>query len=236
MSLLSNKIHKRELKVGDHIYTYRKFKTYSHHGIYVEENRVIHYTRTESDDEAAASSDHAGRSCRVCGYRRKAQRGVVKSCLDCFLSGHKLYRFGYGVSSEHFCAKRPGTCSPSPCDNPDNVVRRATEMLDNKSGKFGEYDFLDHNCESFAVYCKTGQPSSGQALAFKAKTKVFFKNITEKPLTFENLANTAVQAALSYKINVLQQHAVTIAQQQQRNGAAMSSEEMDIVHGEKESP
>ncbi|KFK24447.1 hypothetical protein AALP_AAs48179U000200 [Arabis alpina] len=45
MGLLSNKISRDDLKPGDHIYSWRNSYTYSHHGIYVGDGKVIHFTR-----------------------------------------------------------------------------------------------------------------------------------------------------------------------------------------------
>ncbi|KFK24449.1 hypothetical protein AALP_AAs48179U000400 [Arabis alpina] len=44
MGLLSNKISRDDLKPGDHIYSWRNAYTYSHHGIYVGDGEVIHFT------------------------------------------------------------------------------------------------------------------------------------------------------------------------------------------------
>ncbi|KAI7754301.1 hypothetical protein M8C21_024817, partial [Ambrosia artemisiifolia] len=43
--ILSNKIHISQLKPGDHIYSWRKAWLYAHHGIYVGDDKVIHFTR-----------------------------------------------------------------------------------------------------------------------------------------------------------------------------------------------
>lgn len=170
----------------------------------MEDDRVIHYSIAESDDKAAGepSSDEAG-GCRVCGFRRKVQRGVVKSCLDCFLNGpHKLFRFDYGVSSAHFCTRRSGSCSLSQCDNPEIVVQRTTQTLDdnNNEGKFVENDnnIVYNNCDidqSFAVYCKTGLSLRGQALAAKSKVKIASK------LIFEALGESVVEVAFTALLN-----------------------------------
>ncbi|KAL4296020.1 hypothetical protein GQ457_12G012490 [Hibiscus cannabinus] len=45
MGLLSNRIGKESLKPGDHIYSWRTAYIYAHHGIYVGNNTVIHFTR-----------------------------------------------------------------------------------------------------------------------------------------------------------------------------------------------
>lgn len=81
-------------------------------------------------------------------------RGVVSSCLNCFLAGGILYRFEYSVTPAIFLAKaRGGTCTLAVSDPHDTVVHRANYLLDNG---FGCYNVFKNNCEDFAIYCKTG--------------------------------------------------------------------------------
>ncbi|KAL6288702.1 hypothetical protein ACE6H2_006213 [Prunus campanulata] len=162
MSLLSNRISREELQPGDHIYSYRKGHTFSHHGIYVGEGWVIHFTAT---DEPVTTSSTEPR-CRSCGHDPNTKRGVLKTCVDCFLKGHGLLRFEYEVSHSHFIRKQKGTCSTGSCYPSDETVRLATEIFkkDEVDGTgFGEYNFLSNNCETFAIYCKTGERVSKQA-------------------------------------------------------------------------
>ncbi|KAM6573167.1 hypothetical protein CsatA_017247 [Cannabis sativa] len=214
MGFVSNRVQRGDLKEGDHIYSYRAFHTYSHHGIYIGDNRVIHYTRTEPKPTHEAAAAVVG-ACNDCGYRPKAERGVVISCLDCFLINrfHRLFRFNYGVSSVEFFLKSIGTCSLYNRDAADLVVRRANQMLvqdkGNEGGNFGEYDILNNNCESFAVYCMTGNHFSAQAESLKTISRILFKNMTEKPLNLDNLLRTIAEMMFSYKIEVLRQHAVS---------------------------
>ncbi|XP_024021434.1 uncharacterized protein LOC112091597 [Morus notabilis] len=196
MGLFSNKVDRRILKPGDHIYTYRTLHSYSHHGIYVEENRVIHFTRT---------TDLPGESsirCNICDYHGSTQRGVVKTCIDCFLGGHELYRFEYNVSKAHFCTKNLGTCSVGSSDAPNVVVQRAIEMLAGRG--FSDYDLLNNNCESFAVYCTTGKAVSSQGLGFKHRAEIAAKMFTSKPLTLGNIASTFNELAFAHKIDAIE--------------------------------
>ncbi|KAI3756315.1 hypothetical protein L1987_56135 [Smallanthus sonchifolius] len=48
MGYLSHRVDPDQLKPGDHIYTWRTAFTYSHHGIYVGENKVVHFTAPET--------------------------------------------------------------------------------------------------------------------------------------------------------------------------------------------
>ncbi|KAL0374785.1 UNVERIFIED_CONTAM: hypothetical protein Sradi_3394200 [Sesamum radiatum] len=111
-------------------------------GIYVGDDKVIHFTRrgqevgTGTVLDLLLVSSGPTRShvpCPTCVPAADGH-GVVSSCLDCFLAGGILYRFEYAVSPALFLAKaRGGTCTLAVSD-PDDV----------------------NNCEDFAIYCKTG--------------------------------------------------------------------------------
>ena len=116
------------------------------------------------------SSSKSEGGCTNCGYDPNKQRGVVKTCLDCFLNGHSLYRFEYNVSSAHYVAKRSATCYTGSCNKPDIVVRRATKMLNNNGGN--NLNLFKKNSVCFAVLCMTGNPNSAQEVAAKSKVKM----------------------------------------------------------------
>ncbi|KAK3005519.1 hypothetical protein RJ639_016359 [Escallonia herrerae] len=169
MGFLSHRVERSKITAGDHIYTWRAVYAYSHHGIYVGGNKVVHFTREQnsgsSGDDAASSSSSPGfstSSSKVpstcsnfpdCGFRQP-ESGVVLSCLDCFLGCGSLYHFEYGVTPSVFLAKlRGGTCTTAETDAPEAVINRAMYLLRNG---FGNYDVFKNNCEDFALYCKTG--------------------------------------------------------------------------------
>ncbi|KAH7864637.1 hypothetical protein Vadar_032019 [Vaccinium darrowii] len=169
--LLSHKVKSSELAPGDHIYAYRSGYAYSHHGIFVGENTVIHYVRKDegsssstiisglisrfsSSTTLAASEKSFQSTCSKHPDCGRPGNGVALFCLDCFLRDKKLRRYKYGVTPEEFKAKlRGGTCTIAKSDPPEDVIRRARYLL--KMG-FGNYNLSDHNCEDFALYCKTG--------------------------------------------------------------------------------
>ncbi|PRQ45206.1 putative LRAT-like domain-containing protein [Rosa chinensis] len=165
MGVLSNKSHRDQLKPGDHIYTWRNAYLYAHHGIYICEGMVIHFTRAAERDIGtgtvldrfifSSSPSHSSENrCTTCGYPSGRDDGVMSSCLDCFLSGGDLYLFEYGVSPAFFIAKaRGGTCTLALSDPSEDVLHRAFYLLQNG---FGSYSVSKNNCEDFAIYCKTG--------------------------------------------------------------------------------
>lgn len=131
-------------------------------GIYVGDNKVIHFTRRGQEvgtgtvlDLLLVSSgpSRSHEPCPTCTPPEQGN-GVVFSCLNCFLAGGILYRFEYSVSPALFLAKaRGGTCTLAVSDQNEIVVRRATFLLNNG---FGCYNVFKNNCEDFAIYCKTG--------------------------------------------------------------------------------
>ncbi|XP_043815494.1 protein LEAD-SENSITIVE 1 [Manihot esculenta] len=148
---LREMVNPDQLQVGDHIYTWRAVG-YSHHGIYVGEMNqvkyVIHFVTTGSVFSSISSvSRPKHQACQVCGYAENVNRGVVKTCLDCFLSGDKLEVRQYNGKTK-------------PCDE---VVEMAYKLLEKG---FGQYDLVVNNCEHFATFCKIGDPSSAQVGVF----------------------------------------------------------------------
>ncbi|XP_042507534.1 protein LEAD-SENSITIVE 1-like isoform X1 [Macadamia integrifolia] len=177
MGLFSNRIDRGSLNPGDHIYTWRKAFVYAHHGIYVGNDKVIHFTRGRGQEGGTktvwdvfqfSSVPPQFQLCSTCSPLEESH-GVVSHCLDCFLAGGNLERFEYGVSRAVFLANiRGGTCTTALSNPDDIVIHRATYLL--KNG-FGSYNVFKNNCEDFAIYCKTslvvvnqeGFSQSGQA-------------------------------------------------------------------------
>ncbi|EFJ23045.1 hypothetical protein SELMODRAFT_145599 [Selaginella moellendorffii] len=181
MGYLSNRVDEASLQPGDHIYSWRSGYAYAHHGIYIGESRVIHFTRGRDQeigtntflDTIISSSGPAPSTatCEICGNEPNSH-GVIKSCLSCFLAGCPLYRFEYSTSLATFFVKiRGGTCSLAIADDPELVLHRANYLLENG---FGCYHIFRNNCEDYAIYCKTGLlvkdrtaiGRSGQAISF----------------------------------------------------------------------
>ncbi|XP_059285402.1 protein LEAD-SENSITIVE 1-like [Lycium ferocissimum] len=173
MGLLTQRIERSELVEGYHIYTWRTLFAYSHHGIYVGDSKVVHYTQQNSVSGepilssapfkcSSASSANVGLGTEVsttcsipeCVFQQK-RSGVVLSCLNCFLGGGQLYRFEYGVNTSFLLTRiRGGTCTTAQSDPPEDVIHRALYLL--QEG-FGSYHAFMNNCEDFALYCKTGR-------------------------------------------------------------------------------
>ncbi|KAI3493459.1 hypothetical protein L1887_41851 [Cichorium endivia] len=155
-NLVSNNIIKRsEIKAGDHVYTYRAMNAYAHHGIYVGDGNVIHYTSHKGNKSSNTPKSE-----------------VIITSLDVFLRNGDPFRYEYGVTKDNFMDKiRGGSCTTATSDNVDTVIHRAKYLL--KENGFGKYSLTNNNCEDFSLYCKTGlriigttqMRSSGQVAA-----------------------------------------------------------------------
>ena len=165
-------------------------------GIYIGDDMVIHFTRGGGQEigtgtvldrliQSSSPSRSTDNPCPKCGDQSRLE-GVIYSCLDCFLSDHDLYLFEYDVSPAFFLAKaRGGTCTLAKSDPPEDVLQRASFLLENG---FGGYNVFKNNCEDFAIYCKTGLlvstnisvGRSGQAASYVAAVSA----VVSSPLRF----------------------------------------------------
>ncbi|KAH7842118.1 hypothetical protein Vadar_001663 [Vaccinium darrowii] len=162
---LNIRVESSEIVAGDHIYTWRfRVVLYAHHGIYIGEGLVIHFTAPPGKLSTASSSGLSSSSPAPVGPEktcpnhprcgsRKPGSGVAFSCLDCFLGKGSLYRCEYGVPKYRLSFGRPGTCTTAQSDPGNTVVQRANYLFENG---FGQYHLVKNNCEDFALYCKTG--------------------------------------------------------------------------------
>ncbi|GAV90699.1 LRAT domain-containing protein [Cephalotus follicularis] len=166
-------IDKEDLKPGDHIYAYRVWGLYSHHGIYVGDGQVIHFSNTQQalDEIANENPDSLiveeldenpkSEPCEICGYivGGSPGMGVVKSCIEHFATTYQLYQ--YNVSLIKFWFMPNGTCCPYQSKPLEEAVQTAYAKL--RTG-FGNYNLLTNNCEHFATFCRTGRKFSGQVI------------------------------------------------------------------------
>ena len=137
----SHAIDRSNLKRGDHIYVYNSWLMYSHHGIYIGNDRVIHFSGGEQSKISAA---------------------MVQECsLDEFLNGNQLRLVAYGVGFLSPMMKKSGTCHTKKSRSVKEVLETAENFLKNPQD-WGSYNVLTNNCEHFAYNCKTGIKKSAQ--------------------------------------------------------------------------
>ncbi|KAG6556899.1 hypothetical protein Mapa_001314 [Marchantia paleacea] len=167
LSKISHAVKESELRPADHIYCYRSssISSYAHHGIYIGDSKVIHFL--DNNESAGGNGEGPGSSfpgfsssssgssksrCEECRTNKKG--GVQMSCLKCFLKGDSLRLFFYGVSKAELALNLRGGCSGMKAEEPEQVLHRANYLL--RTDGFGRYNLQTHNCEDFAIYCKTG--------------------------------------------------------------------------------
>ena len=142
-------VERCQLKPGDHIYCYRCLGLYSHHGIYTGNRKyeVIHFSNPNP-------------------YGSKLSKNGAKICscsVEDFLDGKQLRLVAYNVGRDELAAKlkRKETTHTQQARDPDDVVKTAVYYLEHP-WQWDNYNLLFNNCETFAVYCKTGLALSSQ--------------------------------------------------------------------------
>ncbi|GAV92620.1 LRAT domain-containing protein [Cephalotus follicularis] len=156
---IGGSIAKKDLKPGDHIYTWRLLGAYSHHGIYVGDGIVINFNTPDTTcmKEDAIPESKRCPTCNRVTVDDATGITIVKTCLEHF--GSTIYLYKYGVSWAELYISSRGTRCLLDAKPFEETVSTALEKL--KTG-FGKYNVLANNCEHFATYCKTGVKLSAQ--------------------------------------------------------------------------
>jgi hypothetical protein len=152
----SHAIKRQNLKPGDHIYV-RKFNIkyvfpywYTHHGIFVgdKEMEVIHFSGAFLDQGKSAESAR------------------IQSCsLDEFSEGAQVRLAAYGTSYLlDFIRKLSVVENTNPVEcRPAEEVIKVAKYYCQHPDLWDTYHLEKNNCETFAVYCKTGVKCSQQS-------------------------------------------------------------------------
>ncbi|KAK1582913.1 hypothetical protein Q3G72_019492 [Acer saccharum] len=173
MGLLSNKIDRQELKPGDHIYCWQQVFIYAHHGIYVGDRKVIHFTQGPAGQENG--------------------RVIISSSLpDPKISDVPCPQCVHG-----------GTCTLATSDPPEDILHRAYFLLEKGFGEYDVLknnceDFAIY-CKTvllviIRISSRGGQ--SGQAAALEATSGWIFSSLALLTNKFRGLA--AVGSGLYY--------------------------------------
>ncbi len=138
VGFLDHRIQDCKLKPGDHIYVYRKLKFYSHHGIYIGQNRnrvplVIHFTGDSGIKKA------------------KSTAKIRSTSIAKFLHDGELRLVSY---NDLALFKRPGASQTINCLPAHEVVQIAEHYAEHPE-EWDDYNSITNNCEHFAIYCKT---------------------------------------------------------------------------------
>ena len=136
---------------GDVIYVQRL--GYKHFGIYLGNNRVIHYAHDvngvlcvhETDIESFLDGDTELFACNFPDTYGRPSPIIISNCI----ASPTFYNLGRWLNSNKKSKYR--------LYSPEDTVKRAKERLGET-----EYNLITNNCEHFALWCKTGVHESHQ--------------------------------------------------------------------------
>jgi hypothetical protein len=166
---------------GDHVYQWCRIAgipAYHHHGIVMqvdydshEEEWMLHisdFSNTSLHDESQQQRSSSWMDSKSCigSNNNNDRQGNWRSYASPAKKWNKvIYDATLWQNATHLS---PGTCTRSSCDPPQLVQARvrflqlhSASLIENKP-----YHWLHNNCESAAVWCKTGSWSTLQALSF----------------------------------------------------------------------
>ena len=148
------------VKYGDVIYVDRGI--YKHYGIYIGNDRVIHYSGSSglSSSSASSGSDASiheapisefldgSTSCKFIDFRHQEFLDSLIRSLRCSIGGGGIVStalFAYAVANKKNIY------------SPEETVQRARSRIGER-----KYSVTSNNCEHFAMWCKTGIAESKQ--------------------------------------------------------------------------
>lgn len=133
-----------EPQFGDVIFVNRYIRLYRHFGIYIGDDRVIHFAAPNGDFDAENACIH-------------------ETSLDHFSDGSKVYVMTFSEEYESGSAWRIILNSDEyELQTPQATVARAKSMLGLRGLKDAGYSIIFNNCEVFAIWCKTNVAESKQ--------------------------------------------------------------------------
>ena len=152
-----------ELSFGDVIYVDRGL--YKHFGVYSGKRNVIHYTKDEGgfldgtiQETSLARFMDGENVCYICNFDERGKRtSVDRSYLPVNFSASKNIFSIFDSVKLLKSLYDLITSSKGKLFSPEETVSRARDCI----GKKG-YNLIFHNCEHFAVWCKTGLEKSEQ--------------------------------------------------------------------------
>jgi hypothetical protein len=132
-ALFWHAVTEKDLQVGDHLYSKRYLGLYVHHGLYIGNDTVIHFSGTLPEDAR-----------------------IVQCTLKEF-SGWQAWRIRrapYGVNEALLWLKIAGTAYKEESNASEIVLERARELM--RVTDTIRFSIFEKNCEGFVFFCKTG--------------------------------------------------------------------------------
>lgn len=140
-------------RLGDVIYA-KRFG-YNHYGVYSGNNRVIHYCKDENGmcdgiiKETSLYDFLDGDSLYICKFNEDDIIAILNKYWGVGLIGMLASKFLLAGNEQYRSASR--------IFSPKETVSRARSRIGE-----GGYSLIFHNCEHFALWCKTGVSTSEQ--------------------------------------------------------------------------
>lgn len=136
----------RDPQYGDVIFVERYNGLYRHFGIYIGDDKVIHFAAPDGDFD-------------------KKNACIHETSLDHFKDGSEIYVMTFSEKYESSSAL--GNLNFEKflyykLQTPEETVARAKSMLGRKGLKDKGYNIIFNNCEDFAIWCKTNIAESKQ--------------------------------------------------------------------------
>ena len=139
-------VSSREPQYGDVIFVNRYIRLYRHFGIYIGNDRVIHFAAPDGDFDEKNACIH-------------------ETSLDHFKDGSEVYVMIFSEGYESCSVLRNLNIMNHinyKLQTPEETVTRAKSMLGLRGLKDKGYNIAFNNCETFAIWCKTNIAESRQ--------------------------------------------------------------------------
>lgn len=136
----------RDPQYGDVIFVERCNGLYRHFGIYIGNDKVIHFAAPDGDFD-------------------KKNAYIHETSLDHFKDGSEVYVMTFSEKYESSSVLKKLNIEKLLCyklQTPEETVARAKSMLGRRGLADEGYDVVYNNCEDFAIWCKTNIAESKQ--------------------------------------------------------------------------
>ncbi|KAI3950290.1 hypothetical protein MKX01_016938 [Papaver californicum] len=187
MGVLFNGAQRSDLKPGDHIYTWRVVYAYSHHGIYMGGDKVVHFTQEQ--DESSGIGASLNTSTPSSSVPSKLKLPNPSASTSNFSANLKLPN--PSASTSNFL---PNLKLPNPSSSTLNFPSNLSSFDSSGSGSnvsslnsFGSGSNLTSSCSNFPD-CGFKNPNSGSLYLFEygVTPSIFFAKVRGGTCTTAN--------------------------------------------------
>ncbi|KAI3854481.1 hypothetical protein MKX03_003296 [Papaver bracteatum] len=165
MGVLFNGAQRSDLKPGDHIYTWRVVYAYSHHGIYMGGDKVVHFTQER--DESSGFGASLNTSAPSSSVPSNLKLPTPSASASNFPSNLKLPNPSASASNFSANLKLPNPSSGSTSKAPSNLSSINSSGSGSNSSSFNSFGSglnLASSCSNFPD-CGFKNPNSGVVIS-----------------------------------------------------------------------